>query len=173
MRLPRDPHREVREIAFHGLQPREARAVSLSRIRTGPRYLLRSRPASRSGVRRFAIAVNGESRPRAPPVRRPAPIRVGRISMATVVEELARRAIMERRRIGLHRFRHGAIGWMIALSLRSRKPFLDSLPLLFEQAACNVVSILLGDVLERADGGQQLLERLSAWVIMFRNGDST
>ena len=173
VRLPRDPHREVREITVHCLQPREARAVSLSRIRTGPRYRLRSRPASRSGVRRFAIAVNGESRPRAPPVRRPAPIRVGRISMATAVEELARPAIMERRRTGLHRFRHRAIGRMIALSLRSRKPLLDSLPLLFEQAACNVVSILHGNVLERADGGQQLLERLSAWVIMLRNGDST
>ena len=65
------------------------------------------------------------------------------------------------------------IGRVIALSPRSRKPFLDSLPLLFEQAACNVVSILHGNVLECADDGQQLLERLSAWVIMLRNGDST
>ena len=65
------------------------------------------------------------------------------------------------------------IGRVIALSARSRKPFLDSLPLLFEPAACNVISILLGNVLERADGGQQLLERLSAWLIMLRNGDST
>ena len=172
VRLPRDPHCEVREIAFHGLQPREAPAVSLSR--TGPqRYPLRPRPASCSCVRRFAIAVDGESRPRAPPVRRPAPIRVGRISMATAVEELARRAIMERRRTGLHRFRHRAIGRVIALSLRSGKPLLDSLPLLFEEAACNVVSILHGNVLERAEGGQQLLERLSAWVIMLRSVDST
>lgn len=69
--------------------------------------------------------------------------------------------------------RHRAIGRVLALSLRSRKPFLDNLPLLFEAVACNVVSILLGDVLERADGGQQLLKRLSARLTMLRNGDST
>ena len=52
-----------------------ARAVSLSRIQAAPQYPPRSRPASCSCVRRFAIAANGESRPRTPPVMRAAPSR--------------------------------------------------------------------------------------------------
>ena len=61
----------------------------------------------------------------------------------------------------------------IALSLRSRKLFLDRLPLLFETIVCNMVSILLGDVLERADSGQQLLKRSSARLTILHDGFST
>ena len=60
-----------------------------------------------------------------------------------------------------------------ALSLRNRKLFLDRLPLLFETIACNIVSILLGNVLERADSGQQLLKRSSARLTILHNGSST
>ena len=115
VRLPRDPHREVQEITFHSLQLREARAVPRCRIRTRPAVPVALRPESRSCASRFAIAADCERWARAPPVRRPSPIRVGRISMATAVEELARRTIMERRRTGLHRFRHRAIERVIAL----------------------------------------------------------
>ena len=81
--------------------------------------------------------------------------------------------VRERNRTVLHRSRHCAIGRMSALSLRSRKLFLDRLSLLFEAAACNMVSILLGDVLKHADSSQQRLKRLSPRLTMLHDGHST